>query len=1114
MRTKAGKLSIVGGLLALLIAICIICFIPNKYDAKSVYASADSTSTSDLGFIYNSETDDYKVKALNTSLTEAIIPSTYNGLPVTSIEDSGFMGCSSLEKVVIPSSIKAIGNNAFMRCTNLKKVAGMAGVTSYGDNAFSRCTSLEYMIMPAGIESLGSNVIRNVSGVVYARASEEKMNSLNPNWNYDGNIVYNNEIIYEEYTDPKTNEKGYQIGVPQLLPTIDEPLTIYSWCYYDENDNVGAKLLNIAKEAFWGVSAPSIIIKHPDGSNLNHSINLESYAFAFSSISSITFEVDITYEDSEDLFNGSSIQTVTLPSSINTIPVRAFNNCNKLEKIIQLGQETENTLDVKRIETGAFSGCLSLSKLYISNAIEFIGQSAFGFWGRNIKQNVYINKFEEESANWNPNWKNDIDEQCEIEFTAASSFEINFIVECNGVINPIGNEKVNVLRNSTLSEINKTPLRSESHDFNGVWYTTATRQEGTEFPLDKPIKQNLTLYAGWDIKHFDVEFKLNKYYNIRNAVDGSEIAGTTKNFAYGSDFQFYIILKDGYESPNMFYGEEKLDPQSDSTYLFAFTAKKNGTIDGTAEPIKYQIEYIFDGGTNPNSNPSFYTVESPTIYLDAPYWEVYNKGEWTDNGIIEEGSTGYKVFYAQWSDPVEYTITYRNLRKGKNPTSNPRTYTYESGTIILAKPEWIAYETCVWDIPVIQAGSSGNITVTAVWSNPTQFKIEYVVSGNAKINPQNPTTYTVESPDIEFADPLGTPETGYRFCWEISYIKSGSTGDKVIYSSSTPIRYTITFESLYCGSPDATTTPAGQSIVAIYNREYTIEKRAHRDDSDYYLAYYVEEIFDINNPTPEDDDYTRLTSENSVKVKNLTAIEGAVVYIKVVYHPSCVAEGTLITLADGSQKAVENLDGSEMLLVWNLYTGTFDTAPILFIDHETSAIYTVINLYFSDDTIVKVISEHAFWDFNLNQYVFLREDADKYIGHWFNKQMENELGWGKVQLVDVKITEEVTTTWSPVTYGHLCYYVNGMLSMPGATEGLINIFAVDSETLKIDNSLMQSDIEQYGLFTYEEFAKIAPIPEEIFNAVSGQYLKVAIGKGLITIQGIQALVNRYSVFFE
>lgn len=231
---------------------------------------------------------------------------------------------------------------------------------------------------------------------------------------------------------------------------------------------------------------------------------------------------------------------------------------------------------------------------------------------------------------------------------------------------------------------------------------------------------------------------------------------------------------------------------------------------------------------------------------------------------------------------------------------------------------------------------------------------------------------------------------------------------------------------------------------------------------------------------------------------------------------SCVAEGTLITLADGTQKPVEQLTGDEMLLVWNLNTGAFDIAPILFIDKDPRATYKVVNLSFSDGTSVKVISEHAFWDFDLNKYVYLDENASAYIGHWFNKQTTNEdgsLGYMRVQLVGVEVKDEQTMAYSPVTYGHLCYYVNGMLSMPGGISGLFNIFDVDEETLKIDEQKMQEDIETYGLYTYEEFADIVPVSEEVFEAFNGQYLKVAIGKGLIDIPRIQALVERYAEFF-
>ena len=119
-----------------------------------------------------------------------------------------------------------------------------------------------------------------------------------------------------------------------------------------------------------------------------------------------------------------------------------------------------------------------------------------------------------------------------------------------------------------------------------------------------------------------------------------------------------------------------------------------------------------------------------------------------------------------------------------------------------------------------------------------------------------------------------------------------------------------------------------------------------------------------------------------------------------------------------------------------------------------------------------------------------------------------------VQLVDVTIEEQITTAYSPVTYGHLCYYVNGMLSMPGNTESFINIFEVDPTTMSYDEDAMAQDIATYGLYTYEEFNNIIPIPQLVFDAFNGQYLKVAIGKGITTLQEIQALLNRYSEFFE
>lgn len=229
-------------------------------------------------------------------------------------------------------------------------------------------------------------------------------------------------------------------------------------------------------------------------------------------------------------------------------------------------------------------------------------------------------------------------------------------------------------------------------------------------------------------------------------------------------------------------------------------------------------------------------------------------------------------------------------------------------------------------------------------------------------------------------------------------------------------------------------------------------------------------------------------------------------------NDGCVAEGTLITLADGSQVPVESLTGNEMLLVWNMYTGSYDVAPILCIDSDPIGHYELIKLSFSDGTTVDVISEHGFFDVDLNKYVYLDEYAADYIGHCFLKQGES--GMTAVTLVDVEVSTEVTVAYSPVTYGHLCYFVNGMLSMPGGIDGLFNIFEVDPDTMMYDTEAMAADIQEYGLFTYEELNALVPVPEEMFEAVNGQYLKVAMSKGLITLDQIQDMVDNYSDLFE
>lgn len=348
----------------------------------------------------------------------------------------------------------------------------------------------------------------------------------------------------------------------------------------------------------------------------------------------------------------------------------------------------------------------------------------------------------------------------------------------------------------------------------------------------------------------------------------------------------------------------------------------------------------------------------------------------------------------------------------------------------------------------------------------------------------------------------------------IASAKSGSEGSApLLYGDSS---YTTSFSNI---SKSCTTVFARWKFTVNIgtqdNAKVTIDNNSYYEgDEVNYEISFTEDYDRTFNVTPSD---SNITIDGDISGDSAGLYSFTMPSCNVTISASssnCVAAGTLITLADGSQKKVEDLTGDELLLVWNLETGTFDAAPIVFIDSDAECEYEIINLIFSDGTEVKVISEHAFWDYDLNEYVYLDRYAGKYIGHWFNKQTTDDDGNfanTAVQLTDVVITYEVTSAYSPVTYSHLCYYVNGMLSMPGGISGLFNIFEVDPDTMMYDREAMEADIAEYGLFTYEDFEGL--ISEEVFEAFNGKYLKVAIGKGILTWDDIFYLVERYSQFF-
>lgn len=119
---------------------CIACDERNDVQKHTAQSGECTTCrlTTKLVFQLNGET--YSLKNAYSLQDTITIPSTYNNLPVTRIDDFAFNACKTVQTVTIPNSVTYISEGAFKDCTALRDVTMSSNAEIIG--GFENCTSL------------------------------------------------------------------------------------------------------------------------------------------------------------------------------------------------------------------------------------------------------------------------------------------------------------------------------------------------------------------------------------------------------------------------------------------------------------------------------------------------------------------------------------------------------------------------------------------------------------------------------------------------------------------------------------------------------------------------------------------------------------------------------------------------------------------------------------------------------------------------------------------------------------------------------------------------------------------------------------------------------------
>ena len=360
----------------------------------------------------------------------------------------------------------------------------------------------------------------------------------------------------------------------------------------------------------------------------------------------------------------------------------------------------------------------------------------------------------------------------------------------------------------TDADVAIQPATRTGYDFLG-WYDNAALTGTPVTNLHTMDAENKQYYAKWSAaKSYTVQWNLNDSAPAGHpATNPNTVATYTVEDA---DVAINPATRTGFSFLG-WYDNAALTG-SPVTNLHTMDAEnKQYFAKWDSTPISYPISYQLNDGTpaghpanNPAANPTSYDVLTNgggNINLLSPSRNGFTFDGWYDNPAFSGTAiTSFpatdaspKQFYAKWSAPLSYTVSY-DLNDGTpagHPASNPNTvtsYTVLDPNVTLAPATRTGYDFEGWyDNPAFTGtpvtgfptGDASNKRFYAKWSVPKTYTVNWNLNdgtpaGHPANNPNTVATYTVLDADIAI-----NPATRVGYDFEGWYDNAALTGTPV-----------------------------------------------------------------------------------------------------------------------------------------------------------------------------------------------------------------------------------------------------------------------------------------------------------------------------------------------